>query len=72
LVIAGTGNGSVHQSLLQAARRAIDSGVPVVRASRCLLGGVFGTPPDALPSYGALTPWQARIELMLDLLLKPR
>jgi L-asparaginase len=72
LVIAGTGNGSVHQSLLQAAQRAIDAGVPVVRASRCLLGGVFGAAPDALPSYGALTPWQARIELMLDLLLRPR
>jgi len=62
----------VHQSLLQAARRASDAGVPVVRASRCLLGGVFGAAADALPSYGALTPWQARIELMLDLLIRPR
>ncbi len=72
IVIAGTGNGSVHQALLQAARRAIDAGVPVVRASRCLLGGVFGAPAEALPSYGALTPWQTRIELMLDLLIRPR
>jgi len=72
IVIAGTGNGSVHQALLLAARRAVDAGVPVVRASRCLLGGVFGAPADALPSYGALTPWQARIELMLDLLVRPR
>ena len=68
IVIAGTGNGSVHQSLLVAARRAVAAGVPVVRASRCLLSGVFGAPPEALPSYGPLTPWQARIELMLDLL----
>jgi L-asparaginase len=68
IVIAGTGNGSIHQALLDAARRAIAAGVPVVRASRCLLGGVFGAPDDALPSYGALTPWQARIELTLDLL----
>jgi L-asparaginase len=68
LVIAGTGNGSVHEQLLQAAQRARDAGVPVLRASRCLLGGVFGAPAAALPSYGALTPWQARIELMLDLL----
>jgi L-asparaginase len=72
IVIAGTGNGSVHQALLQAARRALDAGVPVVRASRCLLGGVFGAPPDALPSYGALTPWQAATELMLDLLIDNR
>jgi L-asparaginase len=68
IVIAGTGNGSVHEHLLQAAWRARDAGVPVLRASRCLLGGVFGAPEAALPSYGALTPWQARIELMLDLL----
>jgi L-asparaginase len=67
IVIAGTGNGSVHTALDRAARRAIASGVPVMRASRCLLGGVVGTPPDALPSYGSLTPFQARIELMLDL-----
>jgi len=68
IVIAGTGNGSVHEALLRSARRAIDAGVPVVRATRCLLGGVFGASGDALPSYGALSPWQARIELMLDLL----
>jgi L-asparaginase len=67
IVIAGTGNGSVHDALGRAARRAIAAGVPVVRASRCLLGGVFGSPPDALPSYHSLTPFQARIELMLDL-----
>ena len=70
IVIAGTGNGAVHEQLLLAARRAIAAGVPVVRASRCLLGGVFGAPAGALPSYGALTPWQARIELMLDLLAR--
>ncbi len=72
LVIAGTGNGSVHEALLEASRQACDAGVAVVRASRCVLGGVFGAPPDALPSYGPLTPWQARIELMLDLLIRPR
>ena len=70
IVIAGTG--SVHDTLLQAARRTIAAGVPVRRASRCLLGGVFGATAGTLPSYGALTPWQARIELMLDLLVKPR
>lgn len=68
IVIAGTGNGSVHQELEQAARGAIAAGVPVRRASRCLLGGVVGAPADALPSAGTLTPVQARIEMMLDLL----
>ena len=68
IVIAGTGNGSVHASVLAAARRAREGGVPVVRASRCQQGGVVGAPADALPSAGVLTPVQARIELMLDLL----
>ena len=68
IVVAGTGNGSVHAELTGAARRAMAAGVTVRRASRCLLGGVVGAPPDALPSAGALTPVQARIELMLDLL----
>ena len=68
IVIAGTGNGSVHRELAEAARRAIVARVPVRRASRCLLGGVVGEPADALPSTGTLTPVQARIELMLDLL----
>jgi len=68
IVIAGTGNGSVHRELLAAARRAMAAGVPVRRTSRCVLGGVVGAPDDALPSAGVLTPVQARIELLLDLL----
>jgi len=72
IVIAGTGNGSVHRTLVEAARRAELAGVVVRRASRCQLGGVVGTRPDALPSAGALTAPQARIELMLDLMLGAR
>ena len=72
LVIAGTGNGSVHAELRAAARRAVAAGAVVRRASRCLLGGVVvgqdGGGPDALPATGELTPVQARIELLLDLL----
>lgn len=68
LVIAGTGNGSVHKNLAAAARRAEAAGVAVRRASRCQLGGVVGAKPDALPSAGVLTAPQARIELMLDLI----
>ncbi len=72
IVIAGTGNGSVHSSLRAAAERALQSGVRVLRSSRCQLGGVVGEelagPFGALPSAGSLTPVQARIELLLDLL----
>jgi L-asparaginase len=69
LVIAGTGNGSLHRELLAAARRAEAAGVRVRRASRCQLGGVVGTRPGALATYGALTAPQARIELLLDLMV---
>jgi len=72
LVIAGTGNGSVHRSLVEAARRAEQAGVVVRRASRCQLGGVVGERPDSLPSAGTLTAPQARVELMLDLMLAGR
>jgi L-asparaginase len=71
IVIAGTGNGSVHHSLEKAAQAARAQGVRVLRSSRCLLGGVVDDPQasaDTLPSAGRLTPVQARIELMLDLL----
>ena len=68
IVIAGTGNGSVHAQLLQAARHAQAQGVRVLRASRCICGGVVGAPADALPSAGDLTPAQARVLLLLELL----
>ncbi|MBI5717059.1 MAG: asparaginase [Burkholderiales bacterium] len=71
IVVAGTGNGSVHRNLVEAARRAEAAGVVVRRASRCQLGGVVGARPDSLPTAGMRTAPQARIELMLDLMLDP-
>jgi L-asparaginase len=68
LVIAGTGNGSVHTGLLAAARRAQAAGVKLLRSSRCIAGGVVGEPAEALPSAGSLTPAQARVRLLLELL----
>ncbi len=67
IIVAGTGNGSVHGQLLAAARRAEAQGVVVRRASRCVLGGVVGEKPDGLPSAGGLTPAQARVQLLLEL-----
>lgn len=67
IVIAGTGNGTVHANLLAAARRAQAQGVVVWRSSRCLLGGVVPGGDNPLPSAGPLTPMQARIALMLQL-----
>ena len=68
IVLAGTGNGTVHATLRAAAQRAQQQGVRVVRASRCIAGGVVGAPADALPSAGDATPAQARVQLMLSLI----
>jgi L-asparaginase len=74
LVIAGTGNGSVHHELLAAARQAQQQGVVVWRASRCIAGGVVPAAEpeaDALPDAGDATPAQARVRLMLELACRP-
>jgi L-asparaginase len=74
IVFAGTGNGTVHSSLLAAALQAQAQGVVVRRASRCWAGGVVGQvtqgPLGQVADCGSLTPVQARIELMLDLMVK--
>lgn len=66
LVAAGTGNGTLHRDLEAALRRAQAAGVRVLRCTRCAAGPVLGD--GALPSAGTLSPWQARVELMLQLL----
>ncbi|MEO5733354.1 MAG: asparaginase [Rubrivivax sp.] len=68
LVIAGTGNGTVSEGLMAAARRALAAGVKVIRASRCAIGAVVGGAEagrDEFESAGSLSPVQARIELLL-------
>ena len=72
LVVAGTGNGSLHHELEAALLDAQAAGVPVLRCSRCLNGTVIDAPGVAirLPSAGSLTPVQARIELMLRILAR--
>ena len=72
LVIAGTGNGSIHSTLQQAAADAVEQGVAVVRSSRVGAGHVMrngAAPDDALGSItaGALNPYKARVLLMLAL-----
>lgn len=71
LVVAGTGNGSVHQDLEAALLAAQAQGVRVVRSTRCPEGRVLPTPHDALPGAGALSPVKARIALLLELLRTP-
>jgi L-asparaginase len=68
LVIAGTGNGTLHHALEEALMDAQAAGVRVLRSSRCLNGSVVDAGPPVFPAAGGLTPVQARIELMLQLM----
>lgn len=68
LVVAATGNGTVHHEVEAALLRAQAQGVKVLRSTRVGAGAVLAKPGDALPSAGTLTPVQARVELLLQLL----
>lgn len=68
LVVACTGNGTIHHALEAALLAAQASGVQVVRATRCAQGRVLPKPGDALRDSDGLSPVKARIALMLDLL----
>jgi len=68
IVVAATGNGRVHAALDAPLREAMQRGCSVVRSTRCLDGSVIdaaGPSPGDLPSAGALTPQQARVELIV-------
>ncbi|NML14495.1 asparaginase [Azohydromonas caseinilytica] len=70
LVVAATGNGTLHEALAAALDEAAAQGVAVLVASRCAQGGVIEQPGQRFDSAGLLTPAAARIELMLRLLTK--
>jgi len=72
IVVAGTGNGSIHAWVQQALADAASQGVAVVRASRVGSGHVMrngAAADDALGfvSAGSLNPYKARVLLMLAL-----
>ena len=68
LVVAGTGNGSVHDALEAALLRAQGAGVRVVRASRCTWGGVQAVAGQAIAEVSSLSAVKTRIALQLELL----
>lgn len=68
LVVACTGNGTIHHALEAALLRADAAGVKVVRSTRCPEGQVLPKPGDRWPDSGGLSPVKARVALMLDLL----
>jgi len=74
LVVAGTGNCTVHESLEPFLQQAAQMGVKVVRTTRCLERGVQieeAQKAEALSTsaYQGLSPFKARIALMIDLLI---
>jgi L-asparaginase len=68
IVVAATGNGTVHSELEAGLRDAQAAGVKVVRSTRCAQGRVLARPDDVFPDSGGLSPVKARIALMLQLL----
>jgi L-asparaginase len=68
LVVAGTGNGTVHVDLMDALQRAEQAGVRVLRASRCGEGRVLPVAGSAFADSQGLSPVKARVALMLDLM----
>lgn len=70
LVVAGTGNGTVHHALEAALLNAQSQGIRVVRCSRCAYGQIVlgDHPVSTFPPAVYLSAVKARIALMLDLM----
>ncbi|MES2980258.1 MAG: asparaginase [Pseudomonadota bacterium] len=68
IVVAATGNGTVHRSLEASLQRIKTQGVKVLRASRCPEGRIWPRPDDVLDAVEGLSPVKARIALMLELM----
>ncbi len=70
IVVAGTGNGTLHHDLEAALWQAQRQGIRVVRATRCSQGCVVpGTGSDvAIPHSQGLSAVKARIALMLEVM----
>ena len=68
LVVAATGNGTIHQELESALRRAVNAGVKVVRSTRCAYGQVLASGHSEFEYFAGLSPVKTRIALMLELM----
>ena len=72
VVIAGTGQGNIHENILQVIENHREKRIPVVRATRTALGYVkFGVPQNdehyGMVAAGYLSPPKARVALQLAL-----
>lgn len=70
IVVAGTGNGTIHKSMESALLEAQEQGIRVVRVSRCAYGQVVGgsaTDRSGAFASAGLSGVKARIALMLEI-----
>lgn len=72
LVLAGTGNGTLHADLEAAAARAQAAGLRLRLSTRCASGRLVGAAHRGFPVSTECSPAQARVELLLELLREPR
>ena len=68
LVVAASGNGTVHQALLAALLAAQARGCEVRLTTRCAEGHIVGQPAALQTAAPGLNPYKARIDLMLHLM----
>lgn len=71
LIIAATGNGSVHQAWQEALHNAEKAGVVIWRSTRCEQGQLVLGCHEVDANACALSPVKARISMMLALLQQP-
>ncbi len=70
LVLAGTGNGTLHLDLEAAALRATQAGVALRLSTRCASGRVVGDAARTVPVSPTHSAAQARVALLLELLAR--
>lgn len=68
IVVACTGNGTLHEALEAALIRAQAAGVRVVRATRCARGRVLPQAQARLRDSAGLSPVKARVAMLLELM----
>ncbi len=70
IVVACTGNGTLHEALEAALLRAQAAGVAVVRATRCAYGRVLPQAAAVFRDSMGQSPVKARISLLLELMAR--
>lgn len=68
LVLAGTGNGTLHEAMTDPLQQASAAGVRIVRSTRCAYGQVLPVAGAAWPVAAGLSPVKARLALVLEIL----